>query len=79
MKSQTCNNITCRIWNFCTKSRFCVLAAHVPGTINIEEDKQSRVLEDATEGKFNPASFQKIAEKFGKPDINVFATRINKQ
>ena len=26
-----------------------------------------------------PALFQKIVEKFGKPDIDLFATRINKQ
>ena len=56
-----------------------VSAAHIPGTINIEADKQSRVLEDATEWKLNPALFHKIVEKFGKPDIDLFPTRINKQ
>ena len=54
-------------------------AAHIPGTVNIESDKQSRVLEDATEWKHNPALFQKIVKNFGKPDIDLFATRINKQ
>ena len=38
---------------------------------------QSRALEDATEWKLNPAVFHKIVEKFGKPDIYLFATRIN--
>ena len=42
-------------------------AAHIQGTINIEADKQFRVLEDATEWKLNPAFFS-IVEKFGKPD-----------
>ena len=32
--------------------------AHVPGTVNIEADKQSRILEDATEWKLYPAVFQ---------------------
>ena len=54
-------------------------AAHIAGTVNIGADKQSRVLEDATEWKLNPALFQKIVEKLGKPDIDLFATRINKQ
>ena len=49
MKSQTCNNIVCRIWDFCTKNQSWVSAAHISGTINIEADKQSRVLEDVTE------------------------------
>ena len=62
MKSQTCNNIACRIWDFCTKKQLWLLAAHMPGTVNIEADKQCRVLEDATEWKLNPALFQKVVE-----------------
>ena len=49
---------------------------HIPGTINIEPDKQSRALEDATEWKRNPAVFNKIVEIFGKRDIYLFTTRI---
>ena len=54
-----------------------VAAAHIPGTINIDADKQSRALEDATEWKCNLALFHKIVEKFGKPDIYLFTTIIN--
>ena len=54
-------------------------AAHIPGTVNIEANKQSAFLEDGTEWKLSPALFQKIVENFGKPDIDLFATRINKQ
>ena len=78
MKSQTCNNIACRIWDFCTKNQMWVSAAHMPGIINIEADKQSRVLEDATKWKLSPVLFHKTVEKFGKPDIDIFTTRINK-
>ena len=34
---------------------------------------------DATEWKLNPALFHKTVENFGKADIYLFATRINKQ
>ena len=37
------------------------------------------MLEDITEWKLNPALFHKIVEKFGKPDIDLFASRNNKQ
>ena len=74
MKSQICNNIACRIWDFCAENQLWLSAAHIPGTVNIKADKQSMVLEDATEWKLNPALFQKIVEKFGKPDIDLFAT-----
>ena len=53
-------------------------AAHIPGTVNIEADKQSRILEDATEWKLYSSVFQKIVQKFWKPDIDLFVTRINK-
>ena len=79
MKSETCNNITQRIWNFCTKNSCRFQAAHIPETINIEADEQLRILEDTTYWKPNHALFHKVIEKFGKPDIDLFATRINKQ
>ena len=72
IESQTCNNVACRIWDFCTKNQLWPSAAHIAGTVNIEADKQSRVLEDATEWKLYPALFQKIVEKLGKPDIRSF-------
>ena len=79
MNSQACSNIPCRILDFCTKNQLWFSSAHIPGTVNIEADKQSRVPEDAIEWKLNPALLLKIVEKLGKPDIDFFATRINKQ
>ena len=68
IRSQTCNNVASRIWDFCTKNQLWVSVAHIPGAINIVADKQSRVLEDGTEWKFNLTFFHKIVQKFGKPD-----------
>ena len=65
MKSQTCNNIACRICDFCTKNQLWLSASHIPETVSIEGDKQSRVLEDATEWKLKLAVFQKIVKKLG--------------
>ena len=56
-----------------------ISAAHIPGKDNIEADHQSRILQDATEWKLHPELFQKIVDKFGKPDIDLFASRINRQ
>ena len=44
--------------------------AHIPGKDNTEADQQS------TEWKLHPELFQKIGDKFGKPDIDLFASRI---
>ena len=79
IKSETCNNIAFRIWDFCTENNMWISAAHIPGKDNIEADHQSRILQDATEWKLHPELFQKIVDKFGKPDIDLFASRINRQ
>ena len=76
---EICNNIACNIWNFCTKNKLWVSTAHIPGKDNIEADQQSRILQDATEWKFHEKLFQKIIDKFGKPDINLFASRISRE
>ena len=49
IKSETCNNIASRIWNFCTENKLWVSPAHIPAKDNIETDQQSRILQDATE------------------------------
>ena len=49
IKSETCNNIACRIWNFCAENKLWVSPAHIPDKDNIERDQQSRILQDANE------------------------------
>ena len=79
IKSDECNKIACDIWEFCIREKLWVSAAHIPGRQNQEADAQSRILEDATEWKLNPELFQKIVEEFGEPEIDLFASRINRQ
>ena len=56
-----------------------VSAAHIAGKNNIEAEQQSRILQDATEWKLHRELFQKIVDKFGRPNIDLFASRINRQ
>ena len=79
IKSKTCNNIAINIWNFAVENKFWISAAHIPGINNKEADKQSRIVDDATEWQLNPNIFQVITKEFGKPDIDLFASRINRQ
>ena len=79
IKSETCNNIACRIWNFCTENKLWVSAAHIPSKNIIEADQQSIILQDATEWKLHPELFHKIVDEFEKPDIDLFASRIRRQ
>ena len=78
IKSGTGNNITCRIWNFYIENKLWVAAAHIPDKNNIEADQLSTMLQDATEWKLHPELFHKIADKFGKPGIDLFASSLVK-
>ena len=77
MKSETRNNITCKLQNFCIENKLWVSAAHIAGKNN-EADQQHRILQNATERKLHPELFHKIVDKFGKPDIDLFASSINR-
>ena len=78
-KNETSNNFASRIWNFCTENKLWVSEAHMPCKNNLEADKQSRILQDATEWKLHPELFQKIIDKFGIPHIDLFTSTINRQ
>ena len=41
IKSETDNNITYRIWEFCIDKTFWISAAHIPSSQNEEADDQS--------------------------------------
>ena len=49
IKSETGNNIDCKIWNFCTENKLWILGANIPGKSNIEAGQQSRILQHASE------------------------------
>ena len=79
IKGETCNNIACKICNFWTENKLWVSEAHIPDKNNIAADQQSGILQDATESKLHPELFQKIVDKFGKPDIALFASTISRK
>jgi len=78
-KSSTCNEIAKLIWEWCINNNLWVSAAHIPGRSNIEADLYSRKYNSSTEWQLNPKLFNKIINIFGKPSIDLFASRINKQ
>lgn len=79
MKSHECNKIAKEIWIWCTIRDLHISAAHIPGKSNIEADNNSRKFQDATEWQLNPNIYKIICDTFGTPDIDLFASRINRQ
>ena len=54
-------------------------AAHIPGTKNVEADRESRVFSDNKEWMIRPDIFRKITDIWGDPSIDLFASRLNQQ
>jgi hypothetical protein len=55
-------------------------ASHIPGTANVEADRESRASNIDTEWMLLPHIFTEICQFFDtEPEIDMFATRLNKQ
>jgi len=78
-KSLRCNKISFDIWQLCIKYKTHLSAAHIPGSHNIVADVASRQFKDSAEWMLNPHIFKKLTEILGNPNIDLFATRLNKQ
>ena len=79
-RSLDCHSVVLEIWNWATKNNNWVTATHIPGTENTEADTLSRITDVSHEWKLNNTIFLDIITHFScKPDIDLFASRINKQ
>ena len=72
------NQLARQIWLWCCERNIWLSATHVPGIDN-EADASSRKFNDNVEWMLNEHIFSRIVEQFGEPDIDMFASRLNKQ
>lgn len=79
MRSHECNELAKTLWAWCIEIQIWVTACHLPGTLNVVADRKSRTFQEETEWQLNTNTFNRICGKFGKPDIDIFASRLNRQ
>jgi len=79
MRSETCNSLAKDIWFWAMERNIWLSAAHVPGDLNVIADLKSREFKDNTEWSLNIEMFDTIRKHFGKPEIDLFANRLNKK
>ena len=78
--SDQCNTVTKEIWQFCIQRDIWVSAAYVPGKENVEADEESRKENQDTEWMLNSDILSDSLKLLGaKPEIDLFASRLNKQ
>lgn len=71
------NQITQEIWRWCEERNIILFASYISSKDNFVADAESRKAEPETEFELANEAFEKIVEKFGKPTIDLFASRIN--
>lgn len=73
------NNLTREIWKWCEQRDIWLYASYIPSKDNYVADKQSRIQPSETEWELNPKYYQKILQLFKTPEIDLFATSLNKK
>ena len=66
-----------KIWEFCIQRNLWLFPSYIKSTRNKVADAESRKLRDNLEWSLHDTLFEKITAKFGKPDIDLFASRAN--
>ena len=79
VKSSRCNKVAKKIWLWCMHKNIWLSVAFIKGKENVEADQLSRVFDERTEWMLNREVFQEIVLLWGRPEIDLFASRINAQ
>ena len=79
VQSSGCNKIAQRIWKWCKERNIFLLSAYVPGIENSKADFLSRHFADDIEWELSASIFKRICKCFGRPQVDLFASKINKK
>ena len=77
IRFENLNSMSKQIWQWCETRNIWIFASYISSKENFEADCESRRLEPETEYELSNLAFSKIIESFGKPDIDLFASRTN--
>lgn len=77
VRSEQCRTVGFQIWNWCEHRHIWLTASHIPGQDNSVADSLSRNFSSSVEWELNQGIFEEICQQFGKPDIDLFASRHN--
>lgn len=68
-----------QIWVWCIENNIYISAVHIPGVENQTPDNLSRSFKDTSEWKLKKTIFDQVVKKYFMPDVDLFASRLNRQ
>jgi hypothetical protein len=78
-RSLTCNTLAKELWQWCIDRTIWLSASYLPGKLNVTADQRSRKFQDQTEWMLDQGIFQELCKMQGNPEIDLFASRLNRQ
>lgn len=79
-KSLSLDNLSKQVWSWCENRNLWLSAARIAGKDNVDADKESRRINLDTEWMLNASLLKSALEVLQfNPDIDLFASRLNKQ
>lgn len=76
-RSSLCNEVARDIWNWCSSRGIWLSADYIAGSLNVYADYESRHVDERLEWAVNSSIFDKLCARFGRPEIDLFASRLN--
>lgn len=71
------HKIAKEIWQWCEARNIWITASYIKSGDNVVADRESRIKNIDTEWELADHAFRQVVEKFGHPEIDLFATRNN--
>ena len=78
IKSQKCNELSIQIWSWCIERNIWLSATYIPGPENVA-DFSSRNFNENVEWMLDRSVFQRIVKYWPCPEVDMFASRLNRQ
>ena len=75
--SRDCNEIARETLMWCKDRGISLAVTHLPGKLNVEADLASRHFHDDTEWSLDTHVYNSLITKWGNPEIDLFASRLN--
>ena len=79
MTSLDMDSLACNIWNWCIQRNIYISAVHISGFSNAHANYLSRHFSDSTEWMLKREIFERLCSQCFLPDVDLFASRLNKQ
>jgi hypothetical protein len=65
------------LWEWCLERQIVLEAQHIPGVLNVDAERESRVFVDNNNWKLAPLAFKDLNCVWGPLDIDLFASRLS--